>query len=242
MGSARGKGRRLSPLLLVQMCRSLLLAPPQTLSACGSPGCCADALRCTPSATPQSSPGHRTGSETSSLPNTLPAAAHGNSRRARSASAYQAECAPTRSAVPHTTPENAGSSVPARCRSGSLAVALARPRSHPALVSLSGWQSSYPLPRPSTPACTHPPRSAPGSPARTPLHRAESPAPTPGSPKSAPRHQRLSHSHAVFPLLSPDHQTGLPIDSMYSFVVHLFSGAAQQHMQPPIPESRLLPR
>jgi hypothetical protein len=33
---------------------------------------------------------------------------------------------------------------------------------------------------------THPPRSAPGSPVRTPPHRAESPAPTPGSPKSAP--------------------------------------------------------
>ena len=40
----------------------------------------------------------------------------------RSASAYQAECVPTRSVVPRTTPENGDSSAPAHCRSGSLAV------------------------------------------------------------------------------------------------------------------------
>src|SRR6202034_4813165 len=52
--------------------------------------------------------------------------------------------------------------------------------------SLSGWQSSYPPPKPSTLGCTHLSRSAPGSFARTPPHRAQNPAPTPGSPKSAP--------------------------------------------------------
>jgi hypothetical protein len=46
-GSARGKGRRLSPLPLAQLCRSLLLVPPQTLSGFDIPSCCVDALRCT---------------------------------------------------------------------------------------------------------------------------------------------------------------------------------------------------
>ena len=66
---------------------------------------------------------------------------------ARSASAFPAECALTRSAALHTTPENAGSSAPARCRNGSLAAARAPPRSHPARASPSGWQSSYPVER-----------------------------------------------------------------------------------------------
>src|ERR1700719_2716965 len=62
----------------------------------------------------------------------------------------------------------------------------ARPRSRPVLALLSDWRNSYPLPKPSTLACTHPPRSAPGSPVRTPPHHAQNPTPTPGSPKSAP--------------------------------------------------------
>ena len=43
-----------------------LPAPLQTLSACGSPDCCADAPRCTRSSTSRSSSSHRTGFETSS--------------------------------------------------------------------------------------------------------------------------------------------------------------------------------
>ncbi len=44
---------------------------------------------------------------------------------------------------------------------------------------------------PNISACRHPPRSAPGSPARTPPHSAQNPAPTPGSLPSA-----LITSHA----------------------------------------------
>ena len=60
--------------------------------------------------------------------------------------------------------------------------------------------------------------------------------------RRSPRHQRLSHSHPVFPLLPPDPQPGLPIHSMHTLVVHMLSRAAQQNMQPPIPEARFLPR
>jgi hypothetical protein len=45
---------------------------------------------------------------------------------------------------------------------------------------------SRPLPRPNTPACRRSPHLAPGSLARIPPHRGESPAPTPGLPKSSP--------------------------------------------------------
>ena len=204
--------RRLSPLPLAQLCRSLRPAPQQTLSASDIPGCCADAPRCTPSSTPRSSAARRTSFETSSPSNTHPATVRENSPRARSASASPAECAPTRSAAPRTTPENAGSSAPARYRSESLAAVRAPPRSHPTRASLSGWQNSYPLPTPNTPACTHPPRSAPESFVRTPPHRAESPTPTPDWPKSSPaaafpRARNASASSAessVPPLDTPD--------------------------------------
>jgi hypothetical protein len=59
---------------------------------------------------------NRTGSGTSSPPNTLLATVRGNFPRARPASAFPAECVLTRSAVPHTTPENAGSSISARSK------------------------------------------------------------------------------------------------------------------------------
>src|SRR5450755_249281 len=52
--------------------------------------------------------------------------------------------------------------------------------------SPSDWRNSCLLPAPGTPAYTHRPHSAPGSPARTPPHRAQNPAPTPDSPPSAP--------------------------------------------------------
>ena len=132
-----------------------------TLSAYVSPGYCAAFLRCTLYARPRSCAAHRTGSETSSPPNTLPAADHGSFPPAHSASAFPAECVPTRSAAPHTMPESAGSSAPARCRNEPPAALHARPQSAPAPASLSGWQNSYPLPGPDTPACRHPPRSAP---------------------------------------------------------------------------------
>src|SRR5208282_732742 len=77
-GSARGKGRRLSPLPLAQLCRSLLLAPRQTLAGFCIPSCYADGLRCTPFATPRSSAGRRTGSETSSPSSTHLAAVREN--------------------------------------------------------------------------------------------------------------------------------------------------------------------
>ena len=43
--------------------------------------------------------------------------------------------------------------------------------------------------------------------------------------------------HAVFPLLPSDHQSRRPIHAMHSLVVHMLSRAAQQNMQPPIPEA-----
>ena len=183
MGGARGKGRRLSPLPPLSCVEACGVAP-QTLSASCIPNCCAVVPRCTPSSTLRSSAAHRTSSETNSRSSILPATVHENSPRARFASASPAECAPTRSAVPHTTPENAGWSVPVRCRSESPSVARAPPRSHPTLVSLFDWQNWCPLPRPNTPACTHPLRSALGSLVRIPPHRARNPAPTPGSPPS----------------------------------------------------------
>ncbi len=88
----------------------------------------------------------------------------------------------------------------------------------PAPASLSGWQSSYPLPRPNTPACTHPPHSVPGSPVRTPPHRAQNPAPTPGSLKSAPaaafpRARNASVSSAESSTLPPDTPDARACDS-----------------------------
>lgn len=47
--------------------------------------------------------------------------------------------------------------------------------------SLSGWQSSYPLPEPGTRACRHRPRSAPGSPFPQRSRHAQSPRSTLGS-------------------------------------------------------------
>ncbi len=163
---------------------------------------------CTRSSTPRSSAAHRTSSETNSPSNTLLAAVRKNSPRAHSASAFPAECAPTRSAAPHTKLGNADWLTPARCRSGLPRADRARPRSRPTLASLSDWQSSYPLPRPNTPACTHRPRSTRGSLVRTLPRRAGNPAPTPGSP---PSKLATAVQHAVSPVLPPDHQPGLPI-------------------------------
>jgi hypothetical protein len=85
------------------------------------------------------------------------------------------------------------------------------------------------------------PRSAPGSLVHTPPHRAGNPAPTPDSPKSAPP-AGPPFAHAMLALLPPDHQPCLPVYAMHPLVVHMLSRAAQQNMQPPIPEARLLPR
>jgi len=88
--------------------------------------------RYTLSATPRFFAMHRTSSETSSTSNTLPAAVRESSRRVHSASAFLAECAPIRSAAPHSRPRSDDSSVPVRCHSGSSSVVPARPRSRPA--------------------------------------------------------------------------------------------------------------
>ena len=58
----------------------------------------------------------------------------------------------------------------------------------------------------------------------------------------SPRQQRLSFAHAMLPLLPPNHQSRRLIHAMHALVVHTLSRAAQQNMQPPIPETRLLPR
>jgi len=218
MGEREGQGRRLSPLPLAQLCRSPLPALPRTPSVSGIPSCYAGAPRCTPSATLRSYAARRTSFETSSPSSTHLATVRENSRSAHSASAFPAECAPTRSAAPHTTPENAGWSTPARCRSVSPTAVLARPQSHPTRASLSDWQSSYPLPRPSTLAYRHPPRSAPGSPFHTPPHRAGNPVPTPGSPKSAPaaafpRARSVSASSAPASTRPPDTRDALACGS-----------------------------
>jgi len=60
--------------------------------------------------------------------------------------------------------------------------------------------------------------------------------------RRGPRRQRLSRPHAMFSLLSPKHQSRLPIHPMHSLVIHCFSRPRQQHMQPPISGPRLLPR
>ncbi len=49
-------------------------------------------------------------------------------------------------------------------------------------------------------------------------------------------------SHAMFPLLPPQAQPRLPIYPMHALVVHSLSAFFEQHVQPPIPESRLLSR
>src|SRR6266852_2898272 len=218
MGEREGEGGRWSPLLLDQLCGSPLPALPRTPSVSGIPSCYAGAPRCTPSATLRSYAARRTSFETSSPSSTHLATVRENSRSAHSASAFPAECAPTRSAAPHTTPENAGWSTPARCRSVSPTAVLARPQSHPTRASLSDWQSSYPLPRPSTLAYRHPPRSAPGSPFHTPPHRAGNPVPTPGSPKSAPaaafpRARSVSASSAPASTRPPDTRDALACGS-----------------------------
>src|ERR1700686_861678 len=46
----------------------------------------------------------------------------------------------------------------------------------------------------------------------------------------------------MFALLAPKAQPRLPVHALHSFMVHHFSTASQQHVQSPIPESRLLPR
>ena len=152
-----------------------------------------------PSATPRSSAARRTGSETSSPSNTHLGAARENFPRARSALACPAECALTRSFVPHTRPENADSSVPARCRSGSPA-ALHAGHDHfqRACLALPGWQNSYLLPKPNAPAYTHPPTQHPDRPSA--LHRIVYKIQRPLLVGRGPRHQRLSLAHAMLPL------------------------------------------
>ena len=116
-----------------------------------------------------------------------------------------------------TTPENAR-----LVSSGPLSQRIAfgcprSPQSPPALASLFDWRSSCPLPKPNTPACTHPPRSAPGSLVRTPRHHARNPAPTPDSPPSSSA--AVARSRTVFAFLPPNHQPGLAIDPMRSLVL-----------------------
>jgi hypothetical protein len=60
--------------------------------------------------------------------------------------------------------------------------------------------------------------------------------------RRGPDSQWLSHAGAGFPLFPPGRQPRLPIHSMHAVVVHMFSRAGQQYLQPPIPEARLLPR
>src|SRR5208283_3062473 len=74
------------------------------------------------------------------------------------------------------------------------------------------------------------------------LHRIVQEIQRPLLVRRSPRQQRLSLAHAMFPFLPPDHQPCLPIHPMHALVVHMLSRAAQQHMQPPIPKARFLPR
>ena len=60
--------------------------------------------------------------------------------------------------------------------------------------------------------------------------------------RRGPRQQRLSHADAMLPFLPPQTQSRLSIHPMDTLVVHRFSRAKQQHMQPPITEARLLSR
>src|SRR2546429_6403157 len=76
---------------------------------------------------------------------------------------------------------------------------------------------------PNIPVCTRPPRSAPGSLARSPLHRVVHKIQCPFLVRRSPNSQRLPHSHAVFPLLSPNAQPRLPVDSVEPLMVPLLS-------------------
>ncbi len=60
--------------------------------------------------------------------------------------------------------------------------------------------------------------------------------------RCCPNSQWLPHTHAVFAFLPPKAQPSLPVYAMHALVVHRFSRALQQHMQPSIAEARLLPR
>src|SRR5580692_463519 len=91
----------------------------------------------------------------------------------------------------------------------------------------------------STLACTHPPRSVLESLVRTPLHRAQNPAPIPGSPPSAssgcPRARNVSASSAGSSPLPPDKPDALACGS------HALPSGPTKHAVA-IREARLLPR
>ena len=59
--------------------------------------------------------------------------------------------------------------------------------------------------------------------ARSPLHRVVHKIQCPFLVRRSPNSQRLPHSHAVFPLLSPNAQPRLPVDSVEPLMVHLLS-------------------
>ena len=94
-----------------------------------------------------------------------------------------------------------------------------RDNSLPTPASLSGSRNLYPLPAPDTPACRRPPRSAPGSPVRTPPHRARNPAPTPGSPQSAPAAAVPTRAQC-FRFFRRKFRPRLPIHPMHPLVIH----------------------
>jgi hypothetical protein len=87
--------------------------------------------------------------------------------------------------------------------------------------------------------CTHPPRSVLESLVRTPLHRAQNPAPIPGSPPSAisgcPRARNVSASSAGSSPLPPDKPDALACGS------HALPSGPTKHAVA-IREARLLPR
>src|SRR6266849_8028327 len=72
------------------------------------------------------------------------------------------------------------------------------------------------------------------------LHRIVQEVQRPLLVRCRPRLQRRSCPNTVFALLSLDHQPRLSIHPMHALVIHVFSTSSQQHVQPSIPEARLL--
>jgi hypothetical protein len=102
-----GQGTTLSPLPLAQLCRSLLPAPPQILSARSSPGCCGDDLRRTPSATTRTCAVRRNRSLNQlTCKHPFPQTIRENFPPACSAAACPAGCGSVRSAAPPPTTES----------------------------------------------------------------------------------------------------------------------------------------
>ena len=54
------------------------------------------------------------------------------------------------------------------------------------------------------------------------------------------RRQRSAHPHTVFSLLAAQRQASFAVDSVHPLVVYLLAFTAQQHVQTPIAETRLL--